>query len=61
MMNHLLTNETCAKKLNLKNSWKVPDLCPTESPSRNLNRENLNLKNAMFATQKSSIMMIEPR
>jgi len=49
------------KKLNLKNSWKVPDLCPTESPSRNLNRENLNLKNAMFATQKSSIMMMEPR
>jgi len=61
MMNHLQTNGTCARKLNFKNPWKVPHLCPAESPSKNLNTENLNFKNARFATQKLSIMMIEPR
>lgn len=61
MMNHLLTNGTCVRKLKLKNPWNVPHLCPAKIPSKNINKDNINLKNARFATQKMFLMMMEPR
>jgi hypothetical protein len=43
----------------LKNSWKVPHLCPTENPSRNLNKGNPNPKDVKLVLHKSFLMMLK--
>jgi hypothetical protein len=57
----LLTNGTCTRKITLKNPWKASHLCPVKSPTRCLNKRNLNLKDARFIMHKPLLMMLELR